>query len=162
MAKSIIGDGGESQSPVDHPGVRWRRIPILSTMNILRSLFHACMRPTRSGSHLPDPVLIYLGLSAVAVIVAALLLLLFTDPSPPAVAHLVFAVGIMPLIFAAITHFIPVLTRSGRAQRILLLAPLLLQLAGGVTFLAFSGETTAGALPQAATGTLLIALAFAG
>ena len=33
--------------------------------------------------------------------------------SPLALAHLVFAVGIVPLIFAAISHFVPVLTRSG-------------------------------------------------
>ncbi|MCG2577722.1 hypothetical protein LZ012_12030 [Dechloromonas sp. XY25] len=33
--------------------------------------------------------------------------------SPLAVAHLVFAVGIVPLIFAAMMHFVPVLTRTG-------------------------------------------------
>jgi hypothetical protein len=32
--------------------------------------------------------------------------------SPLAVAHLAFAVGVVPLIFAAIGHFVPVLTRS--------------------------------------------------
>ena len=33
--------------------------------------------------------------------------------SPLAVAHLAFAVGIVPLIFAAMMHFVPVLTRTG-------------------------------------------------
>jgi hypothetical protein len=33
--------------------------------------------------------------------------------SPLAVAHLAFAVGIVPLIFAAMSHFVPVLTRTG-------------------------------------------------
>lgn len=34
-----------------------------------------------------------------------------------AVAHLLFAVGIIPLIFAAMSHFVPVLTRSGDPGR---------------------------------------------
>ena len=37
--------------------------------------------------------------------------------SPAAVAHLLFAVGIIPLIFAAMSHFVPVLTRSGDPGR---------------------------------------------
>ncbi len=106
-------------------------------------------------------MLIYLGLSAVATFVAAFALLLAADPSSAAIAHLVFAVGIMPLIFGAITHFVPVLTRSGRAHRAVLLAPLFLQLAAGMTFLAFTGEVPAATVPAAATA-LLIATVFAG
>ena len=37
--------------------------------------------------------------------------------SPLAVAHLAFAVGIVPLIFAAMSHFVPVLTRTGDPGR---------------------------------------------
>jgi hypothetical protein len=105
-------------------------------------------------------VLIYLGLSAVATFLAALVLLRFDDASPPAVTHLVFAMGIMPLIFGAITHFVPVLTRSGRAPRSLLLAPLGLQLAGWLAFLDFRGVMPAVA--AAAIGALLIAAFLAG
>jgi hypothetical protein len=58
-------------------------------------------------------VLIYLGLSTIATFLAALVLLRFGEESPAAVTHLVFVIGIVPLIFGAITHFVPVLTRSG-------------------------------------------------
>ncbi|MEF8728374.1 MAG: hypothetical protein V5B34_09205 [Accumulibacter sp.] len=107
-------------------------------------------------------MLIYLGLSALATFVAALVLLLLGQASLPAVAHLLLAAGIMPLIFGAITHFIPVLTRSGAAPRSLLLAPILLQLAGGVSFLGFVGEAPPPALTAAASSTLLPAAALAG
>ena len=107
-------------------------------------------------------MLIYLGLSAVAVFLAALLLVLAGTTSLPAGAHLVFAVGTVPLIFAAIAHFVPVLTRSRSAPRALLLLPLLLQLAGVLTFLAFIGRLPESALHAAAGGILVICLLFAG
>jgi len=105
-------------------------------------------------------MLIYLGLSAVAVFVASLLWLHFGEPSVLAATHLVFAVGILPLIFGAITHFVPVLTRSGRAHRAVLLAPLLLQMAGGAAFLHFYGAAGLGVLHAAAAGALFVAAAF--
>lgn len=46
-------------------------------------------------------------------------------------AHLAFAVGAMPLIFAAMGHFVPVLTRSGEAPPMVRAVPLL-ALAGGL------------------------------
>ena len=107
-------------------------------------------------------MLIYLGFSAVAVFLATFLLQHFGSPSFLAAAHLVFAVGILPLIFGAITHFVPVLTRSGRVPRVVLLAPLLLQLAGLAVFLHFYGILGRWALHVAAAGALLIALVFAG
>lgn len=107
-------------------------------------------------------MLIYLGLSAVTVFLATLALLHFGEPSFLAAAHLVFAVGILPLIFGAITHFVPVLTRSGSAHRRVLLAPLLLQLAGLLVFCHFYGLAGNWALHAAAGGALLIAIAFAG
>ena len=107
-------------------------------------------------------MLIYLGFSAVAVFLAALLLLHSGDTSAAAAAHLVFTVGIVPLIFAAISHFVPVLTRSRGAPRSVLLLPLLLQLAGAATFLAFQGTVPESSLHAAATSTLMIALLFAG
>jgi hypothetical protein len=82
------------------------------------------------------------------------------DPSALAVAHLVFAVGLLPLIFGAITHFVPVLTRSGRAHRAVLRAPLLLQVAGVAAVLHFYGAAGVSVLHGAAGGSLLVALAF--
>jgi len=107
-------------------------------------------------------MLIYLALSAVTVFAASLLLLHFGEPSALAAAHLVLAVGIMPLIFGAITHFVPVLTRSGRAHRAVLVAPLLLQGAAGAAFLHFFGVAGVAVLRAAAAGALLVALAFSG
>ena len=46
-------------------------------------------------------------------LIASALLALSGCGSPLAVAHLAFAVGIVPLIFAAMMHFVPVLTRTG-------------------------------------------------
>lgn len=107
-------------------------------------------------------MLIYLGFSSVAVFLATLALLRFGAPSSLAVAHLVFAVGVLPLIFGAITHFVPVLTRSGKAHRAVLLAPLALQLAGLLAFAFFSGIFGVGALHAAVGIALPLSLAFAG
>jgi hypothetical protein len=107
-------------------------------------------------------MLIYLGLSAVTAFLAASALLYFGTPSFLAAAHLVFAVGILPLIFGVITHFVPVLTRSGPAHRGVLWLPLLLQLAGLSAFFCFYGAAGAWALYAAACCALLLALVFAG
>ena len=107
-------------------------------------------------------MLIYLGFSAVTVFLATLLLLYLGTPSFLAAAHLVFAVGILPLIFGAIAHFVPVLTRGGRAHRLVLLAPLLIQSAGLLAFLHFYGVVGIGALHAAAGSALLMAIGFAG
>lgn len=106
-------------------------------------------------------MLIWLGLCAVACFAGSLLLLDAGEVSILAGAHLVFALGILPLIFGAITHFVPVLTRSGPAHRNVLLAPLVLQLAGLAVFFSFAGHLGSAALHAAASVALLVALAFA-
>lgn len=95
-------------------------------------------------------MLIYLGGSALTAFLVSVALQVFGDISPLATAHLVFAVAIMPLIFGAITHFIPVLTRSGGPHRAVLLMPLMLQVAGVLVFLYFQGKAGIGALHGAA------------
>jgi hypothetical protein len=107
-------------------------------------------------------MLIYLGLSAVTALAATFLLLLSGGTPPLAVAHLAFAFGILPLIFGAISHFIPVLTRGAKAHPALFLAPLLLQIAGLSAFLYFDGDAGKGALHGAVAGALLVALVFSG
>mgnify|MGYP001239285207 FL=1 len=74
---------------------------------------------------MPLPLWVFLALSAFA---AALL---GGGAGRAASLHLMLAVGAMPLIFAAMMHFIPVLTRSRAAPAGLAWAPLL-ALAGGV------------------------------
>lgn len=76
-----------------------------------------------------------------------------------AVMHLVFSVAILPLIVGAIAYFVPVLTRSREPPRSVLLAPLLLQVTGGLVVLHFSGEASRVVL-HAAAG--MAALAVAG
>lgn len=49
---------------------------------------------------------------------------------PAALWHLVFAVGALPMILAAMGYFVPVLTRSGEAPRLLAAAPLAAVAAG--------------------------------
>lgn len=56
-----------------------------------------------------------------------------------AVLHLAFAVGIVPLIFAAMSHFVPVLTRSGNPARGMTLLPAGAQAAGVLAILAMQG-----------------------
>jgi len=107
-------------------------------------------------------MLIYLGLSAIAAFFAALALSVQGVLSALAATHLILAVAILPLIFGAITHFVPVLTRGTGAPRPVMLLPLLLQVAGVLVVLHFSGEASLGALHAAAGMALLVATGFAG
>lgn len=107
-------------------------------------------------------MLIYLGLSAIACFAGSLLLLHLGEVSLPAAAHLVFAAGIMPLIFGAIAHFVPVLTRSGQARRGVLLLPLLFQCAAILLVSHFFGMLGAGALHAAVGLALLAGVGFTG
>lgn len=100
-------------------------------------------------------------LPTVAVTVAALLasavLTLAELGVPVAVAHLAFAVGIVPLIFAAISHFVPVLTRSGRPAKLVRLFPPAAQLAGILACGAMQGLTPRWLLHAAAGLDFLLA-----
>ena len=107
-------------------------------------------------------MLIYLGLSALAVFIAALALAVQGALSALAATHLVLAAAILPLIVGAITHFVPVLTRGAGAPRPVVLMPLLLQVAGILVVLHFSGKAGLGALHAAAGIALLVATTFAG
>jgi hypothetical protein len=100
-------------------------------------------------------MLIYLGSSALTAFLVSGVLSILDALSPLATAHLVLAVAIMPLIFGAITHFMPVLTRSGGPHRAVWLIPLLLQVAGVLVFLYFQGAAGMGALHAAASLSLL-------
>ena len=82
--------------------------------------------------------------------VATLAFLLLGEPSFPAATHLFFALTVLPRVFAAIAHFVPVLTRSAGAPRGIWLAPLLLQVTGFLVFLHFFGAVDTGALNLAA------------
>lgn len=76
-----------------------------------------------------------------------------------AVAHLAFAVGIVPLSFAAMLHFVPVLTRTGDPPRWLIRLPLLAQGAGLLLVLAMQGVLPHWLLNAAILLDLLLAAA---
>lgn len=67
------------------------------------------------------------------------LLLLWLDPAAPlpAALHVAFAAGVMPLILGAMSHFVPVLTRSGAPALAVRTLPLLALGAGGLAALTF-------------------------
>ena len=72
-------------------------------------------------------------------LIASVILALSGLGSPLAVAHLAFAVGIVPLIFAAMIHFVPVLTRTGDPARRLVLLPSAAQVSGLLAVTAMQG-----------------------
>ena len=72
-------------------------------------------------------------------LLGSVILALTGTGSPLAVAHLAFAVGIVPLIFAAMSHFVPVLTRTGDPQAWIRWLPNLAQGTGLLAFAAMQG-----------------------
>lgn len=74
---------------------------------------------------------------AVAAFASSLALLLAGMASPAAAAHVAFAAGVMPLIFGAMMHFVPVLTRSRMAAPAMRRLPLAFLVSGGLAAAAF-------------------------
>lgn len=85
-------------------------------------------------------ILVFLALAAILAMVGAWLLPVVGDLHRAAHVHLAFALGVMPLIMGAMTHFVPVLTRTGAAARQVQLLAGLAWLAGVLAsaFFAFS------------------------
>ena len=77
--------------------------------------------------------------------------------APVAVAHLAFAVGIVPLVFAAISHFVPVLTRTSDAEPAVMRIPPLAQVTGVLAVLAMQGFVPRWGAHLAALADLLLA-----
>jgi hypothetical protein len=101
-------------------------------------------------------MLVALVLAAVASFAAAAALPLFHPLPPAAHIHLALAVGVMPLILGAMTHFVPVLTRSTAPHLGVRLIPLLALVAGTLAFYSFAAPN------QAYYFAALVALAAAG
>ena len=76
--------------------------------------------------------------------------------SPLAVAHLAFAVGIVPLIMAAMIHFVPVLTRTGDPAPGIARLPHWAQLSGLLAVAAMQSLVPYGCLRLAAAADLLL------
>ena len=83
-------------------------------------------------------MLVALVLTAVASFAAAVFLP-WTFPLPAAAhIHLVLAAGVMPLIFGAMTHFVPVLTRSKSPSTGIRLIPLFMLASGALAVFSFA------------------------
>jgi hypothetical protein len=80
-----------------------------------------------------------------------------TGPIPPAVAHVFFALGAMPLIAGAMIYFTPVLTRSRTTHARWLSIPAL-ALAAGALAVAAVAQDRALVAPAAALGMLAAGL----
>ena len=81
------------------------------------------------------PILV---VAAVVCLAASVALILSNAAAPAAVAHLAFAAGVMPLIFGAMMHFVPVLTRSKPAAGAMRYVPLAMSGAGVLAVAAFT------------------------
>lgn len=103
-------------------------------------------------------MLVYLGICAVLCFGGAVGAAVFTVLPAPSFFHLAFAGGAMPLIFGAIIHFVPVLTRSAPAEKTIHLLPLPIQGAGLATPLALAGVIPYWSLHAAATLVALLAV----
>jgi hypothetical protein len=95
-------------------------------------------------------MLVWLGICAVVAFAATLFALVLGVAPAPAI-HIAFAAGALPLIFGAIIHFVPVLTRSGTPARAIRFQPLPVQAAGIATPLGLAGILPAWSLHAAAT-----------
>lgn len=88
-------------------------------------------------------MLVALVLTTLASFAAAVALPWATPLSPAAHVHLALAMGVMPLILGAITHFVPVLTRSASPRIGVQLIPMLALATGALTVFSFvtAGQT---------------------
>ncbi len=102
---------------------------------------------------------VLLVLTAAASFAAAVALPLFHPLQSAAHTHLALAVGVMPLIFGAMTHFVPVLTRSPIAPLGIRLIPFLMVIAGAQAFVSFA--TSSRNYYSAAGIALVVSAAFA-
>lgn len=85
-------------------------------------------------------MLIALVLTALASFAAAFALPLLHPLPPAAHIHLALAMGVMPLILGAMSHFVPVLTRSGTPATGVQWLPLLALAAGVLAFASFAAN----------------------
>lgn len=103
-----------------------------------------------------------LALSAVVSFLLALLLGASAVLAPVPALHLAFAVGVLPLIFGAMLHFVPVLTRTGSPHRLIASLPFAAQATGILVVLGLQGILPRVLLHPAATMDLLLALTLLG
>lgn len=105
---------------------------------------------------LPLPLL---AVAALLALMAAAALLVTGQVAPQLAAHLALALGVMPLILAAMAYFVPVLTRSSGAGLAAWWPPIMAWSAGALAVISFTDDFSAMGLELAAA---LAALAVLG
>ncbi|RQW76666.1 MAG: hypothetical protein EHM62_09515 [Methylococcus sp.] len=103
-----------------------------------------------------------LAVAALLALVTAGVLLITGQAAPQLAAHLALALGVMPLILAAMGYFVPVLTRSGRAGPAAWWPPLMAWGGGALAVFSFAGDFSATGLALAAGLAGLAALGLGG
>ncbi len=86
------------------------------------------------------PLLPLLAIAALVSLVSSGVLLLLGHSSPQLAAHIAFALGVLPLILAAMAYFVPVLTRSAGAGTAAWGPPLLAWLGGALAVFTFASD----------------------
>jgi hypothetical protein len=107
------------------------------------------------------PLLPLLAGAALLALVTAGALLIAGHPVPQLATHVAFALGVMPLILAAIAYFVPVLTRSGTPGLSIRWVPVLAAAGGALAVVSFAGDFSAPQLNLAAALAGLAALSLA-
>ncbi len=97
------------------------------------------------------PLLPVLAVAALLSLATAGVLLITAQGAPQLAAHLGFALGVMPLILAAMIYFVPVLTRSGTAGLRATWLPLLAWAGGALAVFSFATDFSPAALSLAAS-----------
>jgi hypothetical protein len=103
-----------------------------------------------------------LALAALLALVTAGVLLITGQAAPQLAAHLALALGVMPLILAAMGYFVPVLTRSGSAGPAAWWPPIMAWGGGGLAVFSFANEFSPTGLELAAALAGLAALGLGG
>jgi hypothetical protein len=103
-----------------------------------------------------------LAIAALLALVTAGILLITGQTAPQLAAHLALALGVMPLILAAMGYFVPVLTRSCGAGPAAWWPPLMAWGGGAAAIFSFAGDFSATGLTLAAAMAGLAALGLGG
>ena len=83
-----------------------------------------------------------LALFALIALTSSAALLLSGHGTPQLAAHVAFALGLLPLILAAMGYFVPVLTRSGQPGLAARSAPGVALIGGGLAVTSFAGDSS--------------------
>lgn len=104
----------------------------------------------------------FLAVAALLALVTSGVLLVTGQGSPQLAAHLALALGVMPLILAAMGYFVPVLTRSGGAGPAAWWPPVVASGGGALAVFTFANDFSAAGLESAAALAGLAALGLGG